>query len=279
MQRLNINELTNIDYSFVKDGTAAMYLATNPHNNRSGILKENGSMLDIDNEDLREKLASTIISMCGLDTADIELCIDDKGNKYTLSYNVLKENQKHIALSSFIITSTDKEEIWKEYMRKISNSIMCLPQINLEQYSNIRKRILELHFMDLIIDHYDRKADNNKIIYDENTKQYLPPIGYDYGMAFNPNNKNGIFCFLTNEEVMQFLIKFHYNDLEFLIKNTRATLNENILNLILSQEEYQELDTNTIHNQIRQRLNQLDSILMGQTIETNVEQNKDNIKK
>lgn len=276
MQRLNIGELTNIDYSFIKDGTSAMYLATNPHNNRSGILKENGCMLGVDNEDLREKLASTIISICGLDTADIELCIDDNGNKYALSYNVLKENQKHIALSSFTITSTDKEEIWKEYIRKISNSIMCLPQINLEQYSDIRKRILELHFMDLIIDHYDRKVDNNKIIYDTNTKKYLPSIGYDYGSAFNPHShqKNGIFFYLTNEEVMQFLIKFHYNDLQFLINNTRTTLNDNILNLILSQEEYQELDTNTIHNQIRQRINQLNSILMGQTIETTMEQEK-----
>ena len=274
MQRLNIKELINIDYDFVNDGTSAMYLATNPYNNKTGILKKNGCMLGVTNEDLREKLASTIINMCGIDTALIELCIDDNGTKYALSYNVLKENQKHIELSPVIIKSTIKEEIWKEYIRKISASIMCLPQINLEQYLNIRKRILELHFMDVIIDHYDRKVDNNKIIYDENTKQYLPTIGYDYGIAFCPNKTNGIFNFLTNEEVMHFLIKFHYNDLEFLIKNTRTTLNENTLNLILSQEQYQALDTNEIHNQLRRRLNQLDSILMGQSIETTIEQQK-----
>lgn len=280
MQRLNINELTNIDTSFVKDGTAAMYLATNPYNNKSGVLKENGCMIGINHEDLREKLASTIINLCGIECADIELCIDDNGNKYCLSYNVLKEGQKHIELNSHTLSSVDKEEIWKEYIKKISNSIMCLPQITLEEYQKIKTRILEIIFMDLIIDHYDRKVNNSKIIYDTNTKKYLPSIGYDYGSAFNPysHQKNGIFFYLTNEEVMQFLIKYHCQEIIFLINNVRETLNDNILNSILNQEQYQELDTKKIHHQIRQRLNQLDNILMGQNIITTVETKKNNIK-
>lgn len=273
MQRLNIEDLINIDTSFVKDGCSAMYLATNPYNNKNGILKENGCMLNVTNEDVREKLASTIINICGIDTAEIELCKDKNGNNYCLSYNVLKENQTHVELENKHISETDKEEIWNKYIQNISTSIISLPQITLEEFQNIKNRILEIHFMDLIIDHYDRKTDNSKIIYDKSTKQYLPPIAYDYGASFNPNSqqKNGIFTYLSNEEVMYFLIKNHYQELSFLINNVRKTLNDNILNLILNQKEYQELNSNEIYKQIKKRLTQLDNILLGQNLENDIE--------
>ena len=82
MQRLNIDELINIDKSYTKDGTAAMYLATNPYNNKEGILKQNGCMCGIENEDLREKLASVILNICGVDSAIIELCQDKDNNNF-----------------------------------------------------------------------------------------------------------------------------------------------------------------------------------------------------
>lgn len=270
MQRLNISILTNQDENFIEDGTAAMFLATNPLNNQTGILKENGCMLGITNEDLREKLASIILNLCGVEAANVDLFIDDNNNKYCFSYNVLQNNQKHIELKTKNPNITEnKEDIFNQYIKGISASIICLPGITKEQYENIKKRILEIHFMDLIIDHYDRKPDNYKIIYDSNNREYIPPIAYDYGVAFMPDarQKNGIFFYLSNEEVMSYMVKHHFEILKSLIKSIRTNLTDDKLKQILMQDEFQGLNPSLVYSQIKNRINQLENILLGYNYE------------
>ena len=122
--------------------------------------------------------------------------------------------------------------------------------------------------MDLIIDHYDRKSDNFKIIYDESTKKYLPPIAYDYGVAFEPDaiQKNGIFAVLKNEEVMYYMIKFYYPQISNLINNISNRLTDENLFSLLTQDELRELDSKKIYDQIKSRLAQMNTFLEYENI-------------
>ena len=142
MERINIKCLTNRDKSFIEDGTAARFLALNPYNNKYGVLKLNGCMVGLQHEDLREKLASKILNICGVPCAEVDLCVDDDNKHYCLSYNVLEQNQEHVnlAYSGELVDSDDKELVFNEHFKKIFASIVVLSGITNMQYHAIRKR-------------------------------------------------------------------------------------------------------------------------------------------
>lgn len=284
MQRINIKDLTNIDEEYFRrvdengrliDGTSTMFFATNPYNGRTGILKQNGCVLGIDNEDLRERLASQILNLCGVNSANIELMVDDEGNHYCFSYNVLKENEEHVALSKPEINENDsKEEIFKNYMEDMFTSVSKLPGITEMQYYEIRKRLLQIYFMDLIIDHYDRKLVNCKIIYNKVTGEYKAPIGYDYGVAFSPDamKKQELYMHLTNEEVMAYMLKYYYGDLEDTINNVFCILTDENIELILNNEMYKPLNPELISRELKYRVKELQELIFNLQREENVPQ-------
>lgn len=265
MERINVKDLTNLDYDFIKCGTSAIFMALNPHNNRYGILKENGRMIGVENEDLREKLASTILNICGVACAEVDLCMDNNNKHYALSYSILGENQGHVELeySGNLVDSEDKELVFNEYFKNVFASIIVLPGITMTDYHAIRKRILEIYFMNIIVGNYDDKSDNMKIIYDGDTKMYLPPIAYDYGIAFSPDslNNNGIFHRLMPNEVMFYLIKNYHAELKELIDRIKNNLTLERIIEILSDEEYEPLGQMQTYNYIKFKL-----IMMNNTI-------------
>jgi len=271
MKRINIKELTNIDKEYflsvdetgqLIDGTSTLYFAVNPYNDRSGVLKQNGCVLGVDNEDLRERLASQILNLCGVPCANIELMIDDAGKHYCFSYNVLQENEIHIQLPQVVIKQNDdKEKMFLDYMNEIFNSCNNLPNKSIE----IKNRLLQIYFMDLIIDHYDRKLSNCKIIYNKLTGEYKAPIAYDYGVAFNSNShqKGDLYSYFTNEEIMYYMLKNYYKELENTINNIFCILTDENIDLILNNEIYEALDIELIGNGIKNRVNQLQEIIFN----------------
>ena len=65
--------------------------------------------------------------------------------------------------------------------------------------------------------------------------------------------------YLANEEIMTFLVKYHYKEL-------------------LSQKEYKTLDARKIYKQIKKRLIQLDNILLGKSFEQDQEAQLNRVK-
>ncbi|MBQ8205971.1 MAG: hypothetical protein IJZ77_00735 [Bacilli bacterium] len=268
MSRKNINELTNLNYEYAtkNGGVSTICLATTPHN-RTGILKQTGAVLDVEHDDLRTFLATALLKSCGIPCADVDLYIDDAGKHYWLSYDVLEQNQEHIELiySGNILDSVDKEEVFNYYFKHILSSIIVLPGITLEQYNLIKKSILEHYFINIIIGNYDDKSDNMKIIYDKDSKQYMPPIGYDYGTSFAPDSliNNGIFGQLLPNEVMYFLIKNHYDDLKEVIDRVTQNLTSEKVIELLSDEVYEPLNQMAMYNFIKAKM-----IMVNNTLES-----------
>jgi len=268
MPRKNINELTNLNYKYAAKtrGVSTICLATTP-DNRTGVLKQTGIVLDVEHDDLRTLLATTILKSCNIPCADVDLYIDDAGKHYWLSYDVLGQDQEHIELvySGNILDSQDKEEVFNYYFKHVFSSVIVLPGITLEQYNLIKKSILEHYFMNIIVGNYDDKSDNMKIIYDKDSKQYMPPIGYDYGTSFAPDSliNNGIFGRLLPNEVMYFLIKNHYDDLKEVIDRVTKTLTSEKVIEILSDEVYEPLNQMAMYNFIKAKM-----IVVNNTLES-----------
>ena len=268
MLRKNINELTNLNYEYAAKtrGVSTICLATTPHNG-TGVLKQTGAVLDVEHADLRTLLATTILKSCDVPCADVDLYVDDAGKHYWISYDVLEQNQEHIELiySGNILDSKDKEEVFNYYFKHVFLPVIVLPGITLEQYNLIKKSILENYFMNIIVGNYDDKSDNMKIIYDKGTKQYMPPIGYDYGTSFAPDSliNNGIFGCLLPNEVMYFLIKNHYNDLKEIIGKVTKTLTSEKVIELLSDEVYEPLNQMAMYNFIKAKM-----IMINNTLES-----------
>lgn len=268
MPRKNINELTNLNYEYAtKNGGVSTIGLVTTSDNRTGILKQNDIVLDVEHDDLRTLLATTILKSCDIPCADVDLYVDDTGKHYWLSYDVLGQNQEHIELvySGNILDSQDKEEVFNYYFKHVFSSVIVLPGITLEQYKLIKKSILEHYFMNIIIGNYDDKSDNMKIIYDKVSQQYMPPIGYDYGTSFAPDSliNNGIFGRLLPNEVMYFLIKNHYDDLKDIIDRVTQTLTSEKVIEILSDEVYEPLNQMDMYNFIKAKM-----IMVNNTLES-----------
>lgn len=268
MPRKNINELKNLNYEYAtkNGGVSTICLATTP-NNRTGILKQTGAVVDVEHEDLRTLLATTVLKSCGISCADVDLYVDDAGKHYWLSYDVLSKNQEHVELvySGNILDSRDNETIFNYYFKHVLSSVIVLPGITLEQFTTIKKSILEHYFINVIIGNYDDKSDNMKIIYDKASKQYIPPTGYDYGTSFAPDSliNNGIFGHLLPNEVMYFLIKNYYDDLKEVIDRVTQTLTSEKVIEILSNEVYEPLNQMDMYNFIKAKM-----IMVNNTLES-----------
>ena len=156
MYRININELIkvdNVDFFRDHDGTSVKYLAYNPHNGRTGILKENGCVLGIENEDLREKLASIILNLCGVKTANIELMQDDNGKNYCFSYNVLEDKKQsaHREVMKILEQYDDRNEI-----KNLLNELVFV-------YEQVLLKKLEINVSIQYDDVFDKTLKNDTI--------------------------------------------------------------------------------------------------------------------
>jgi hypothetical protein len=261
MERQNINQLTDIDEFFVVDGTAAMYLATNPINNRTGVLKENGCMIGVCDDDIREKLASQIFNKCDVPCAEIDLFEDDEKNKYAFSYNVLKENEEHVLIKNDFYPTFDKEDKKKfflDYINGIRNKLLLLPGISKKEIDKIMKRKLSIILMYCLIDNYDLKLENMKIIRNKNTGRFSAPIAYDFGAAFQQGiQKNGLYFYLTNEEVVQYLFKLFPNEIKTLALNIKENLTKEYVNLLFNQPYLDGVNIEDIKSDLLKRQNQI----------------------
>lgn len=271
MDKTNIDKLVKISSDVFLDGTSARFFAMNTLNNKIGVLKENGCMLGIQNEDVREKLASEILIRCGVPAAEIDLFVDNDNNGYCFSYNVLGENEKHIDVDfRYIVdeaTLTHKEK-FTGYMDNYFNAVLLLPGMSKEALGAIKKRILAITLVDCIIDHYDRKPSNMKVIYNQDKNEYQPPIAYDYGTAFEPHalQRNGVFYFCTNEEVMAYLFDVFPNDTTDIATNIINNLDNEYLKLLFQQSYLGAIDKEGIKKQILIRQKQLQQLYQDRLI-------------
>lgn len=225
--------------SIMTKGTSAEFIGVNKLNNRKGIHKQNGCMLGVYHEDVREKLASQIFDMLRIPHADIELIYDDKTKENScFSYYIINDNEK---LESPTPNKYDPESVKsvQNYINNYCESVKSIEGITEEDIPAIKKNLAQMLYMDCILDHYDRKDDNMELVVDKDTGKYIRTSPwYDYGVAFQRESlqQNGIFQALDNKEVMQQLFENYFDDIQDLHKNVKENITPKYIKELLHQE-------------------------------------------
>lgn len=198
MERYNTDVLRNIDESRLHDGTGAMYYAINSINGREGILKNSSSMLSTNCSDENEHLASVILNKLDVSCASVDL-FTDGDNDYCFSYNVLNADEEHVEIPNLFPTNSNFS--LDEYFLNYYNNISCLDGIKKDDVDNIFGSYIETTFVNAMLNNFDDKKDNFKVI--KNGNGYKKPILYDNGLAFTKNSfGNGVFSASTIEDTI-----------------------------------------------------------------------------
>ncbi len=253
MERININNLENIDYSLVKTGNSVYYCAINKLNKKLGVLKKNNN-----NDDVRELLGSQIFELCGVKHATIELMQDDFNNHFAFSYWVLKKDEKHISISEPNMSHEKKDKIYLEYFRKIARQLMLVKGISHIEVKEIIKTIKNIILVNCLIENSNSKLDNMKIIQNINSLRCFSPIAYNFGSCFsNGKNKSGIFSYLSTEEVLNSLFYYDYKDIDKTLRNIKLKINKEKINELFNQPFVNFSDKSEIKERFELRVNKI----------------------
>lgn len=257
----------------INEGTSVENYAFDLLKGEYGYLKITGCMPGINHEDLREKVAMTILKTLGFMAADVELFEMEDNTPAWMSYDLLGKDEIAVEIdyTSPHIDSINSEDIFIAHMEELENKILMLPDITNEEVSFIKKRMIEIILMSLLLDNYDFKKNNTQICYNKISKKYKDVMCYDYGVAFAPDaiQKNWIFSKLTKEEVFYNLFKFYGNELSPLVSKINELITAEYIDKTL--EECEALEISSIKDGI------LDNLVSMNALANYFNNNKQNI--
>lgn len=253
MIRYSSNDI--IEVGRLHQGTSAAFVGVNTKTGKKGIYKENGCMLGIDNEDIREKLASDILSMLGINSASIDLVYDEfhKQNACFSNY-IISDNEALVTPSiSYINNLADNpiDKDFKSYMegvKKLSSDKKLLKAC--------QKNYFSYAYMCCIIDSYDLKADNLPLVYNAKTCRYRTSPWFDFGAAFeaNSNIRSSFFMQLSSSQVMKSLFEHHYDDIKDVVHKVNSRLTSQKIDELFSRDYLIENLYDVEIYQIKERL-------------------------
>lgn len=218
------------DFEFIDTlsaGTAAAFLGRNKITGKKGIFKDNGCMLGLDNDDVREKLASQIITEIGQKCAQIDLVYDEElGQNACFSNYILEDDE-------ILIRPVGAHNNDNDVVNYIQDYIEDVKKINDDPkfLEDVRKDMCKYIYISCIIDCYDVQ---NEIIQNEKTGETKVAPWFDFGVAFNANGyqRKAFFANNTSEVILKKLYDNYFDDI--------ADISENMTN-ILTSDKIEEL--------------------------------------
>lgn len=198
-------------------------------------------------EDLREHLASNVLSVIGFPHADIVLICDDKAeyshnleehHNGCLSINVLKENEEFVALQ--LRGSKNVSEFIENDLAQIST----LPNITPEVIERRRTYLAQWLYCSAILSNTDLKYDNRQIIYNKKTGNYRNPEYYDAGLSFISDHRH-FFDRKDSNEVLKELYKDYAVEIFPLAQETEKKLTLEKVNELLANPVYERFGNET----------------------------------
>ena len=202
-----------IEVGRLTSGTSAQFIGYNTATGRKGIYKENGCVLGIDNDDIREKLSSDILGLLGVDAASIDLVSDEESGRNTYFSNyIIGDNEELVAPNMLGCESDSQNPIentcdrYIQGVRKLTND---------EQFIEAaRKNFYQYTYMCCMLDCYDIKPDNLPLVYNKETNMFSIAPYFDFGTAFCPEHKSGSIYETSTDEMLESLYKNNYDDIK-----------------------------------------------------------------
>lgn len=250
-------------------GTSAQFIGYNTRTGRKGIYKENGCVLGIDNDDIREKLSSDILSSLGVAAASIDLVRDEENGRNTYFSNyIIGDNEELVAPDTTGCESASKNPIentcerYVQGVRKLTND---------EQFIEAsRKNFYQYTYMCCMLDCYDIKPDNLPLVYNRETNRLSTAPYFDFGTAFCPEHKSAPIYEMSTDEILESLFKNNYEDIKDIAHKVNTGLTpERISDLFGSDYIAETLEQDEI-DKIRTRF--MDQVEKSRNMELSREQ-------
>lgn len=235
MKRFKRSDYVEVDK--VYSGTSAAFVGVNLITGKKGIYKENGCMLGIDNEDVRERLASDILNSVGIECADIDLVYDEttKQNACFSNY-IITDDERLIEpwCHNFVVKSDDKID---NFVEKYIQGVKAVTN-NKKFLKECRKNTYKKIYMGCILDQYDIKPDNLPIVYNDKTGKAKIAAWFDNATAFKEDSlqKQDFFDSISSDEVFSQLFTKHYNEIKELANKVESVLSEENINKLFSAD-------------------------------------------
>lgn len=223
-------------------GTYATVIGLNTQTGRKGIYKENGYIMGIDNNDIREKLASEILNTVGIKCADIDLVYDEATLESSCFSNyVIEDNEELVTPAVRDINYHGSEDKIEYFFQKYIEGVKEF-STDENLLKDCRKNFYNYTYMSCILDSYDLKAEHLPLVYNQDTNSYKTSPWFDFGTAFYFGNQNEFFKEMGSREVMSSLFEKHYEDIKDISTTVHTTLTPKKINELFSSNYLDELD-------------------------------------
>lgn len=220
-------------------GTSASFIGINTKTNKKGIYKENGCLLSVTNEDIREKLASDILSTIKVPCAQIDLVYDEDLQQNACFSNYIISDDEML-INPPTITSEDASNL-ESFVNSLTLGVQ--EQTNDSVFAlEYKKNLYNKIYLSSLLDSFDLKSANLPYVYNTKTDQYRTCACFDYGVAFVENATQDCqqLSELSSNDVMKYMIKEHYEDIKETVTNVNTILTPENIDLIFSREYLSE---------------------------------------
>ena len=233
MSRYSSNDI--LEVGRLTSGTSAQFIGYNTRTGRKGIYKENGCVLGIDNDDIREKLSSDILSSLGVAAANIDLVRDEETGKNTYFSNyIIGDNEELVAPDMMGCESESKNPIenmcnrYVQGVRKLTNDEKFIEAS--------RKNFYQYTYMCCMLDCYDIKPDNLPLVYNRETNMLSMAPYFDFGTAFCPEHKSAPIYEMSTDEMLESLYKNNYEDIKDIAHKVNTELTPKRISELLGSD-------------------------------------------
>ena len=222
MIRYSSNDI--LEVGRLTSGTSAQFIGYNTKTGRKGIYKENGCVLGIDNDDVREKLSSEILSSLGVDAASIDLVRDEETGQNAYFSNYIIEDNEELVTPDIMGCESEAPNPIDNMCERYIQGVGKLT--NDEQFIEaVRKNFYQYTYMCCMLDCYDMKPDNLPLVYNRETNMLSIAPYFDFGTAFFPEHKSTPIYEMSTDEMLESLFNNNYEDIKDIVHkvNTKLT--------------------------------------------------------
>lgn len=225
-----------VEVGRLHSGTSAQYIGFNRVTGKKGIYKENGCVLGVDNDDIREKLSSDILGFLGVPAASIDLVYDEENNQNTYFSNYIIGDDEQLVTpdTSGCDSSLENplDNMCERYIagiRKLTNDETII--------EDAKKNFYKYAYMCCILDCYDIKPDNLPLVQNRNTGEISTDVAwFDFGTAFCPEHKSAQIYNMTTDEMLAGLFENNYEYIKDIANKVNSELTHEMIASMLGRD-------------------------------------------
>ena len=209
-----------------------------PDIGKTGFYKLNGCMVGaINDEDLRELLASRIMDQIGFGHSDILLATDENGENGCLSVNILDGNEEFVEPDIEAIQFRTINDI-DDFIDLDLEQISLIPGITSEDLRMRKEYLLKYLLMSAFISNTDIKMDNMMIIKNNSTGAFRNPEYYDMGIAFSENDQRRFFLKYSSNQIIEQLYEKYPSQIVPFGRIIEEKSNKDFIESLLNEEVF-----------------------------------------